>query len=62
MTIIIYFIMACSFAMGAYATAGITYMAFSIWGLSNVSFTGWAIWFFSWLTFLLCLWQQGYIS
>ena len=62
MNTIIYFIMACSFAVGACSSFGITYMAFSKWGLQNVSIKGWTIWFTSWLTFLLTLWQQGFIS
>jgi len=62
MTTIVYFIMACSFILGAYTTAGLIFMAFSIWGLSSVTGKGWAIWFISYVTFLLCLWQQGYIA
>ena len=62
MTTIIYFIMACSFALAAYTTAGIIYMSFSKWGIGNVRETGWAVWFISILTFLICLWRLGYIS
>ncbi len=62
MTTIIYFIMACSFAMGTYTTVGIIWMALSIWGIGLVSFKGWAIWFISWLTVLVCLLQLGYIT
>lgn len=59
MTTIIYFIMACSFAMGTHVTVNILYLK---WMFKEVGFQGLAVWFICWLIFLLCLWQRGYIS
>lgn len=63
MITLIYFVMACSFVIGIWSTFGIAYISFNyIGGISDVRLSAWILWFITWIIFILCLWQQGYVS
>ena len=62
MNTVTYAILIFSGFFAGYSTYGILYLGFHVFGFGSISLKGWLICFISWITFLLCLTELGYIA